>query len=373
MRDNLKIVFFIGALVSGGKERRLVELLSFLKNNSSFETKVLTTKSIIHYQKFAELGVQHHQIGKKSSFKVFSILKDLFHFFKAEKPKIVHTWGRMQTFYVLPFKILFGFKLINSQITNAPSRFSFADKMIDRLNFMLSDSIVSNSVAGVDAYLPPARKTMVIPNGMRMERFKGLASKEDIKKKYQIKTPLFAIMVATHSSKKDYPLFFKVAKEVNIRRQDVSFVSAGWFDKESSYFKENLKIIDKDERIHLVGEIQEVEALVNAADIGILFSTSSYGEGLSNSILEYMALSKPTVATSFGGSKELVKQGKTGFLVEPQEFEKIVNSICDLFNNPGLIERMGGSARAIVEENYTIERMGQRYYDLYMSLDKKNT
>jgi glycosyltransferase involved in cell wall biosynthesis len=373
MNNKLKIVFFIGGLVSGGKERRLIELLTFLKKNSGYQTIVLTTKSTVHYQIFSELGVVHQQIGKSRFLKTFSILKGLYYFFRSQKPDIVHTWGRIQTMYTLPFKLIFGFRLINSQITNAPYRFSFGDKMIDRVNFRFSDLIISNSQAGVNAYHPPKRKTIVIPNGMRMERFERLPAKEVVKKKYQVSTRFLVIMVATHSPKKNYPLFFRVAKEVNKRRTDVTFLSAGWFDADSSYYQENLKIIENDSRIVLVGEIQDVEALVNAADIGILFSTSSYGEGLSNSILEYMALYKPTIATSFGGSKELVINGETGYLVDPEDIEGIVNNICDLLDQPVLMQEMGKTSRKIVEENYTIEKMGQRYKDVYMKFDQQNT
>jgi glycosyltransferase involved in cell wall biosynthesis len=369
MDRKIKIVFFIGGLVSGGKERRLIELLSFLKKNSDYETIVLTTKSTVHYKEFSELGVYHQQIGKSRFLKVFFILKDLYFFFKAQKPEIVHTWGRVQTMYTLPLKLAFGFKLINSQITNAPSRFSFSDKKIDRINFKFSDVIISNSQAGVAAYQPDQKKTVVIPNGMRMERFERLPAKDVVKKKYGVSTPFLVIMVATLSTKKNYPLFFRVAKEVIKSRSDVTFLSAGWFDADAPYYKENLRIIDNEDRIILVGEIQDVEALVNAADIGVLFSTSSYGEGLSNSILEYMALSKPTIATSFGGSKELVRNAETGFLVEPENIEDIVPIFCNLLDQPELMVEMGVKARKDVEENYTIERMGQRYKAIYMGLN----
>lgn len=371
MDNKLKIVFFIGGLFSGGKERRMLELLSFLKKNSSFETFVVTTKPSVHYNIFTELGVHHQYIGRSRFFKVFSILKDLFHFFKDQKPEIVHTWGRIQTLYILPFKLMFKFHLINGQITNAPSGFSIGDKLIDRMNFGLSNIIVSNSQAGVISYKPPRDKTVIIPNGMRMERFEGLPGKDATRRKFGINSPFMVIMVATHSSKKNYSLFFQVAKTVNQRRSDVTFLSVGWFDASSPYYKENLKIIDNDDRIVLVGEIQDVEALVNVADLGILFSTVSFGEGLSNSILEYMALSKPTIATPFGGSKELVFNGTTGYLVDPGDLGKITDTICELLDDPERMNEMGRAAREIVDENYTIDKMGQRYLALYSRIHIK--
>ena len=42
---------------------------------------------------------------------------------------------------------------------------------------------------------------------------------------------------------------------------------------------------------------------------------SSLSEGLSNTVIEYMASSKPVVATNAGGNSEVVIDGETGFIV----------------------------------------------------------
>ena len=42
---------------------------------------------------------------------------------------------------------------------------------------------------------------------------------------------------------------------------------------------------------------------------------STFTEGISNSIMEYMALGKPVIATDGGGTKEIVDDGETGFLI----------------------------------------------------------
>ena len=54
----MKILFFIGSLRSGGKERRLVELLSYLKNKGGYEMKLVLNYNDIAYQKFNTLGIE---------------------------------------------------------------------------------------------------------------------------------------------------------------------------------------------------------------------------------------------------------------------------------------------------------------------------
>ena len=53
-----------------------------------------------------------------------------------------------------------------------------------------------------------------------------------------------------------------------------------------------------------------VESIVNTFTIGVLNSASIHGEGISNSITEYMALGKPVIATDCGGNRELVEDGE---------------------------------------------------------------
>jgi len=368
MKPKKRILFFIGALVSGGKERRLVELLSYLKKNTDFELMLVTTGTKIHYQKFHDLEIPHVLAPAGNIFNTFLLIIKLFSVYRSFKPDVFHSWGRMQTLYLWPFVVLTKAKLVNSQITNAPKEISSINKAIDWLNFKISDVIISNSYAGLASYNPPKGKSIVIRNGMRMERFTALKEPSNIKTKYGIHTPFSIIMVATHSVKKNYQLFFEVGKQVLSYRKDVTFVSAGWFSKDEPIFQRNQAIIQDDKNIIVLGEIQDVESLVNSMDIGILFSTDKFGEGLSNSILEYMALGKPTISTSDGGSKEIVIPNETGFLVGHKEYETIPSKINWLLDHPEERERMGHNAKKMILENFTIEMMGKRYLESYQNI-----
>jgi glycosyltransferase involved in cell wall biosynthesis len=59
----------------------------------------------------------------------------------------------------------------------------------------------------------------------------------------------------------------------------------------------------------------EVPALLRLCEAGAL--VPSRNEGLSNTILEYMAARLPVLATDCGGNRELVRDGETGRLVSP--------------------------------------------------------
>src|SRR5690554_216851 len=173
-RKRIRILFFIGYLGTGGKERRLVELLGYLRNKGGYDLLVVTTKDGVELPKFHNLNIEMVVLKKVP---LISKANYFFHFYKLLKkfnPDIIHTWGRMQTLYALPSAMITGTKLINGQITSAPPRLSKIDALIDKINFHYSDLVLSNSQAGIAVFNPPQDKALVIYNGIDLGRFENL-------------------------------------------------------------------------------------------------------------------------------------------------------------------------------------------------------
>jgi glycosyltransferase involved in cell wall biosynthesis len=365
----IKILFFIGSLGSGGKERRFIELLSYLKANKRYEILVVTTSKEIHFPFFNSLNIPIKNFKKN---KYLDNLTFPFEFYKVSKdfkPDIIHTWGRIQTSYVLLSKILNKTILINAQITNASPKISLPNRILDKINFLFSDLILSNSYAGIEAYNPPKKKTRVIYNGMNMNRFKNLPAPEVIKEKYKLYTKFTVIMVANFSENKDYDFFYKVANKVISIRSDVTFIGVGYFHINSDLYINCKKLINGNPRILISGLIFDVEALVNACDIGILISNANkHGEGISNSILEYMALRKPVIANDTGGTKEILKNGENGFLIKKETIEEVSEKISFLLNNPEMREKFGKKGKKLIDENFTLQKMGETFEKLYLDV-----
>jgi glycosyltransferase involved in cell wall biosynthesis len=68
--------------------------------------------------------------------------------------------------------------------------------------------------------------------------------------------------------------------------------------------------------------------------------------------LEAMACHKPVVATIFGGSRELVEDKKTGYLINPLNTDELADKIIYLFNNPDLARTMGESGYQKVKSEF---------------------
>jgi glycosyltransferase involved in cell wall biosynthesis len=363
-----RILFFIGSFKGGGKERRLIELLTYLSATNRYELMVVVTDSIIDYSAFYKLNITYHVISKKWKRNDLTVFYSFYKICRQYKPQLIHSWGRMQSFYALPAVIGQGIPLVNGQITSAPpnaAKWSFK-RIVDRINFNFSNIILSNSQAGVDAYRPPQKKVKIIYNGVNPDRFDNLPSPEKIKTKYGIKTPFAVVMVATFSPNKDYALFFNIAKQITSVRDDITFIAAGDDCKDKSTVKRFRKLINGDPQILLTGRIPDVEALVNSCTVGVLFSNKDvHGEGISNSVMEYMSLARPVVANDAGGTKEIVQHEVNGYLVTRQAENEIIAMITGLIDNPEKCAAFGNAGRKIIEDSFSLDKMGKAFEKTY--------
>ena len=366
-RNNHKtrIIFFIGSLQVGGKERRLIELLTYLQGKEQYELMVIVTDPMIEYPYFNKLNINCQVILKSWKKNDLTIFYKFYKKCKQFKPDIIHTWGRMQSFFALPAVIGLGIPLVNSQITGAPSNLSkwSLNGLVDQINFSLSTIVLANSQAGLKAFGPPERKSKVIYNGLNFSRFENLAAPEAIKLKYGIKTPFAVVMVASFSNKKDYPLFFSLAEQITRTRDDISFVAAGDFT--GSELEPYLKLAKGNSRIVLTGRINDVEALVNSCTIGVLFTDKINGEGISNSILEYMSLAKPVIAYDAGGTKEIVHHQVNGYLITHETEKEISELITGLIDDREKCTAFGQAGRRIIEAFFLLDRMGKAFEQTY--------
>src|SRR5439155_7036114 len=99
-----------------------------------------------------------------------------------------------------------------------------------------------------------------------------------------------------------------------------------------------------------------------------VYVNSSRFEGMSNTILEAMASRLPVVATAVGGNPELVRDGRTGYLVPPGDPASMADRLERLLGDPNLSAEMGREARRIVETHHSLDGMIRAYAELYTSV-----
>jgi len=357
----MKLLFFIDSLMAGGKERRLTELIKALSSKEEFEISLIVMNSEIHYKGILDLNITINYLIRKTK-KDFSVFEKLYRICKSYKPDIIHCWDAMTAIYAIPVCKLLGIKLVNGLVVDTPIKKNVLNKkwLWAKLTFPFSDIIVGNSKAGLTAYKVPKNKSYLIYNGFDFKRVENLTEPLEIRHKLEIKTTFIVGMVAAFSKYKDYKTYFKAAEKVLGKNRDVTFVAIG----ANTDSGESKKLIDSEYKscIRLIGRKLDIESYINAMDICVL---ATFTEGISNSVVEYMALGKPVIATLGGGTAEIVKDSITGFLINQGDSDKLAQNMEILLKNNEVRKKMGAEGQARIHQDFSIKAMIRAYTNCY--------
>lgn len=369
----MKILFIIDSLDKGGKERRMLELIKGLTRESGrFQILLVCLTNRVEYDYVYNLPIEFLVLERKYK-------KDPSIIFKLKKligrfdPDVIHSWSTMSSVYIMLATLFRRRKFINGVVADAPLGLTWKDPHYLRLKLTtwISHRIISNSKAGLAAYRVPASKGMVIYNGVDLNRFTGLPDPESIKARFLSHIPeasFVVAMVASFSELKDYDTAIKAAIRLCQQDPGMVFLLIGEGHLlESDKAKVPADLLGK--QIIFTGKQHQVEAILQIIDLGILISNAQlHGEGVSNSIIEYMFMGKPVVATRGGGTTEVIRDGENGFLVPNFGTDAIVEKISWLRDHPEERKRMGETAARFAREQFSIHQKAQQYIDLYESL-----
>ena len=121
-------------------------------------------------------------------------------------------------------------------------------------------------------------------------------------------------------------------------------------------------IEDAGANVLLLGERNDVVPYLQASD---LFVLPSLAEGLSVALLEALACGLPVVATAVGGTPEIIVDGNTGLLIQPNSPEELRDAILAVFTNSGLSKKFGENGRQFVVQNYSLDKVSEQLANLY--------
>lgn len=114
--------------------------------------------------------------------------------------------------------------------------------------------------------------------------------------------------------------------------------------------------------VHFLGHRQDVSNLLHHMHLFVLSSTS---EGESIALLEAMSAQRPIIATAVGGTPALLAGGECGILTRPCDVQAMSEAIVGLLTHPDKAQALAQRARQRFLQEYTIDRMAERYLELY--------
>lgn len=128
------------------------------------------------------------------------------------------------------------------------------------------------------------------------------------------------------------------------------------------YGSGNIEGLINNPNIHLMGSIDDVKKVLLKSDV---FALTSLSEGFPMVVLEAYECGVPVITFRFKTScDEVVKNGKTGFIVEMDNTNEYLNKLSKICNDKVLRENMGKNAKEYVKQFYP-EVIAKRWYKLF--------
>jgi glycosyltransferase involved in cell wall biosynthesis len=321
--NNNKIIHIISGLSDGGAEAVLYRLVT---NDKKINHVIV---SMTDEGKYGIL-LQNHGIKvlclrfKKNSLNFFCLLK-LYKFLKKEKPFAVQTWmvhanifGGVVSRFAGFNNLIWGIHNDSIEKINLKKGTFFLYKLSLLLSSFIPKKIVICASKSLDNHVSlgySIKKLIVIHNGYDLNIFKpNVLIKNEIRSELNIKSDDFLIgMVGRYDVLKDHKNLLRAFSLLNSNDNSIKFLLVG-----NGLNFDNIELINLiskyrlNNRITLIGQQNDIPAIMNAIDLHVL---SSKSEAFPNVLAEAMACGTPCASTNVGDAPFIV--GEAGWVVQP--------------------------------------------------------
>jgi len=328
------------------------------------------------FKKLGNLYFVPSFMGKKFD---FTLLKIAFRLVNQQNISIVHTQFGLAGYFTGSILAAFKKRLhishersISKYLLNPPSIlrrlivrsiFRFTDFISHTLYIAISTE-AKRSLVEFNGF--PNRKIFVIPNAILETRTnKDNSAKKTILADYD--TREIVGMVAHFGPAKDHFGVLEAARIVVNENPSVLFVFVGGnlvddIKDTKSMIEKQVSYLNLQNNVIFAGEIQDPYVIIKQFNIGLLISN---WEGFGNVLVEYMLQKKPVIGTSIGGIKDVIIDGKTGFLVPPKNPVILAEKILWLLRHKEQTFQMGEMGYQRAKEKYNILIWKNRILEIY--------
>jgi len=373
----IRVLIIVDTLSVGGAEQQAVELATRL-NRQEFDVSVcsLSNRYLFLKKQLDKAGIRNFAIDQNGKFD-FVCLRGLYKLVKQEKPHIVNTFLFTADLYGRVIARLAGVPVVISSQRNMDLWKKPHHILADRLLAGSTDLFVANALAVGDfvhkKFNVPDSKIRVVYNGLDSEKFKPGPKNPQVLSRIGIPGDAKVMgMIAHFAPRKDHEMFLKVAAKLKERYPGLYFVLLGDDGALKAQAENMARALGLSSSVRFLSSAAQDGGFENTdilplLEVSVLFS---HYEGCANAILESMACAKPVVVSRVGGNPEIVQEGETGFLVDPDEPREAIERIAYLLGNPGFAHSMGDAGRAFVEEVFSFEKMTSSMESIYRELLK---
>ena len=332
-------------------------------HSSGILTNYLKNKKIKYFQLKNKTFLGEKKFLQTNFFNFFKTLNEIISFLRKNKVNIVHTNDlRIHFMWSISSKI-YGCKCVWHQRSLFPDWFLY--KLISRL---------PNKIVSISEYVYSSlpkfnkRKSDIIYNPFIFNTKK--LSKEIVKKKLlkqlNINTKKYIVTFVANLEKRKKPLTF-VKASLAIKKKlknKVIFVMIG-HKRDEKIFSEVLKYSKHAKNFFYLGYQRNIDDWLYGSDILI---APAINEPFGRTIVESMSLKTPVLASNSGGHREIIKNGKNGYLFDVNNNKSISQLAFKILGNKKKNKLIANKAYNFALKNYSISNHIKKIYQIYKNL-----
>lgn len=379
----LKICHIITRMIVGGaQENTLLSILGHLENGHDAllvtgpspgpEGELLKKKDIPDF----EIIENPHLIRAINPYHDFFAYSFLVRFFRERQFDVVHTHsskagiiGRMAAHRA---QVPFIAHTVHGQAFHRYEKpwrnflfkkaEAFAAKKCDRI-FAVAQAMIDQCV---DAGVADRSKYKVVYSGMDLNPFLTIDDALKVSMRQKLNIPTDALVIGTIARLfplKGYEFFLPVAEKIAAKCPNIYFLIVG-----NGIMMDDLQAQAKAKNLNFVfpGLIPPDEVYKYTAAMDMLVHLS-LREGLPRAVVQAMASGIPAIGFALDGTPEVVINDETGYIVEPENVDGVVQAIEKLINDRKLMEALGQNGRKLVKEKFDWRKMADILEGEYLS------
>jgi glycosyltransferase involved in cell wall biosynthesis len=364
----MRALFLIRSFTIGGAERQLAVLLPRLHKYGVEPIAAVFYPGGAFEGELTASGVQVVSLEKTGRWDVARFFARWVSTVRALKPDVVVGWMPVENLFVsaatcLAQDVRTVWSLRGSEIDPAACDWSIRTAFgLEKALIRWPNSVLANSRAGLRSKglteAPP--RHAVIENGVDTTRFApDAAARSAIRAQLGVAASASLIgIVGRLAPQKDHRTFLEAAARVQQQSASARFLVLGDgpepYRKQLQEYAASLGLRDA---VLWMNATPEVAAVLNALDLAV--STSSFGEGTHNVLIEAMSLGLPVVSTDIGDARRVVAE--FGSVVEPRRADAVAAAI--LTELAADDESKRARRRARIDADYGVERYVRRMAD----------
>jgi glycosyltransferase involved in cell wall biosynthesis len=236
-------------------------------------------------------------------------------------------------------------------------RFRFLSRRVD--SFVVISEEIDRELSALG--VPPEKRTF-IPNGVDTKVFAPVSDPQKQQLRAELGLPSnvkLVIYLGRLTAEKRVDQLLRIWPEIRAAFPEVCMLIVGTGSEEPRLRQISVP------GVQFTGQVDDTLRYLQAADVFVLPSAT---EGLSNSMLEALSTGLPVLATSVGGTPDVISHDVNGYLIPPDDLNELKTGLMTLLADEALCARLGRGGRQRILQEFSLDSIASQLNTLYQRL-----